>query len=178
MDKLSVIRKSDLTEPPEVFPSSGRIYTAIWMLTKCMEKNLMAITQEYCEQYWTRPEYNTWIQHLTKQQLYGHLQPITKAIKVRRTKHAGNCWWSKDELISDILLWIPFNGRANVGRPARTYIQQSWANIGYSLENLLGSMDDRDGREEIQRDPCKQSDMMMMMMILFYQLRLFDGALF
>ena len=28
-----------------------------------------------------------WRQHLTKQQLYGHLQPITKTIQIRRTKH-------------------------------------------------------------------------------------------
>ena len=42
-------------------------------------------------------------QHPTKQHLYGHLSPITKTIQVRRTRHAGYCWRSKDELISDIL---------------------------------------------------------------------------
>ena len=40
----------------------------------------------------------------TKQQLYGHLPPIIKTIKVRRTRHAGHCWRSSDELISDVLL--------------------------------------------------------------------------
>ena len=33
-------------------------------------------------------------------------QPITKTIKVRQTRHAGHCWRSWDELISDVLLWI------------------------------------------------------------------------
>ena len=47
----------------------------------------------------------SWRQHFTKQQLYGHLAPITKIIKVRRTRHASHCWRSKDELISDIILW-------------------------------------------------------------------------
>ena len=28
-------------------------------------------------------------EHPTKQQLYGHLPPITKTIKVKRTKHVG-----------------------------------------------------------------------------------------
>ena len=29
--------------------------------------------------------------------------PITKTIQVRRTRHAGHCWRSRDELISDVL---------------------------------------------------------------------------
>ena len=84
-------------------------------------------------------------QHLTKQQLYGHLPPITKTIKVRRTRDAGHCWRSKDELISDILLWTSSHGRAKAGRPARTYIQQFCSDTGYSLEDFPGAMDDRDG---------------------------------
>ena len=46
-------------------------------------------------------------QHPTRHQLYGHLPPITKTIQVRRTRHAGHCWRSRDELISDVLLWTP-----------------------------------------------------------------------
>ena len=80
-------------------------------------------------------------QHPTKQQLYGHLLPITKTIKVRRTWHAGYCWRSKDELISDTLLWTPSHWRAKAGRPARIYIQQLCADTGYSLKDLPGAMD-------------------------------------
>ena len=47
--------------------------------------------------------------------------PITKTIQVRRTRHAGHYWKSRDELISDVLLWIPTYGRAKAGRPARTF---------------------------------------------------------
>ena len=46
----------------------------------------------------------------TRHQLYGHLPPITKTIQVRRTRHAGHCWRSRDELIRDVLLWIPTHG--------------------------------------------------------------------
>ena len=62
-------------------------------------------------------------QHPTNQQLYSHLPPITKTIQVRRTKHAGHCWRSRDELISDVLQWTPRYGWAKAGRPARRYIQ-------------------------------------------------------
>ena len=51
-------------------------------------------------------------QHRTKQQLYGRLPPIVKAIKIRRTRHAGHSWRSRDELVSDVLLWTPSHVRA------------------------------------------------------------------
>ena len=62
-----------------------------------------------------------WRQHPTKQQLYSHLPPITKTIQIRWTRHAGHYWRSRDELISDVLLWTPIHGRAKAGRPAWTY---------------------------------------------------------
>ena len=49
----------------------------------------------------------SWRQHPTRHQLYGHLPPITKTIQFRRTRHAGHCWRSRDELIRDVLLWTP-----------------------------------------------------------------------
>ena len=86
----------------------------------------------------------SWRQHPTKQQLYGLLLPITKTIKVWRTRHTEYCWRSWDELVSDVLLWNPSHGRAKVGGPTRTYIRQLCANTGYSLEDLLEAMDDRE----------------------------------
>ena len=89
-----------------------------------------------------------------------------KTIQVRRTRHAGHCWRSKDELISDILLWSPSHGRAKVGRRARTDIQQLCADTGYSLEDLPGAMDDRDEWRERVREICVSCAMMMMMMMM------------
>ena len=86
----------------------------------------------------------SWRQHSTKQQLFGHQPPISKTLQVRRTRHAGHYWRSKDELISDILLWTPSHGRAKTGRRARTLIQQFCADTKYILEDLPGAMDDRD----------------------------------
>ena len=93
----------------------------------------------------------------TKQQLYGHLPPITKTIQARRTKHPGNCWRSWDEPISDILLWTPSHGRAKAWRPARTYIQQLSADTGCSFEDPQGAMDNRDGWQEKFMEICAGS---------------------
>ena len=66
------------------------------------------------------------------------------AIKVRRTRNAGHCWGSWNELIRDILQWTPSHGWAKAARPARTYIQQLWADTEYSLEDLPKAIDDRE----------------------------------
>ena len=86
----------------------------------------------------------SWRQHPTRHQLYGHLPPITKTIQVRRTRHAGHCWRSRDELIRDVLLWTPSHGRAKTGRPARTYIQQLCEDTGCCPEDLPRAMNDRE----------------------------------
>ena len=87
----------------------------------------------------------SWRQHPTKQHLYSHLPLIMKTNQIKRTIRVGHCWRSKDELISDVLLWIPSHGRAIVGQPARTYIQHLCVEIGCGLEDLPGAIDDRDG---------------------------------
>ena len=93
----------------------------------------------------------------TRHQLYGHLPPITKTIQVRRTRHAGHCWRSRDELIRDVLLWIPTHGRAKAGRPARTYIQQLCEDTGCCPEDLPRAMNDREEWRERVRDICATS---------------------
>ena len=42
----------------------------------------------------------------------------------------------------------PFTWMTSVGRPARTYLQQLCTDTGCSLEDLLETMDDRDGERE------------------------------
>ena len=94
----------------------------------------------------------SWRQHPTKHQLYGHLPLITKTIKVRQPRHARNRRRSRDELISDVLLWTPSHGRAKTGRPARTYIQQLCEDTGCSPEDLQEAMTDREGWRGRVRD--------------------------
>ena len=70
----------------------------------------------------------------------------------RRTRHAGHCWRSKDELISDVLLWTTTYGRAKAGRPARTYIQQLCEDTGCNPGDLPEAMNDREKWRENVRD--------------------------
>ena len=137
IDRLSIIWKSDLTDKRKRSFFQAAVVSILlygcttWTLTKRMEKpdgNYTRMLRAILNK--------SWRQHPTRHQLYGHLPPITKTIQVRRTRHAGHCWRSRDELISDVLLWTPTNGRAKAGRPARTYIQQLCEDTGCSPEDL------------------------------------------
>ena len=91
-------------------------------------------------------------QHPTKQKLYGLLLPITQTIQVRQTRYAGHCWRSKAELLSNVLLWTSIYVFASVSRPARSYIHQLCANNGFSVGDLPGEIDDRDGWQKRFRE--------------------------
>ena len=119
-----------------------------WTLTKRLERKLDGNYTRMLRAVLNK----SWRQHPTRHQLYGHLPPITKTIQVRRTRHAGHCWRSKDELISDVLLWTPTYGCAKAGRPARTYIQQLCEDTGCNLEDLPEAMNDREKWWERVRD--------------------------
>ena len=95
----------------------------------------------------------SWRQHPTKQQLYGHLPLIMKTIQVKRTRPAGRCWRSRDDR-NYVLLWTPSYGRANAGRPARTYIQQLCEDTGCNTEDIPEAMNDREKWWERVRDIC------------------------
>ena len=73
-----------------------------------------------------------------------HLPPITITIQIRPTRHAGDCWRRRDELISGVLLWTPTYGQARAGWPARTYIQQLYEDTGCSPEELPEAINDRE----------------------------------
>ena len=119
-----------------------------WTLTKRMEKKLDGNYTRMLQAILNK----SWRQHPTKQQLYSHLPPITKTIQGRQTRHTGHLWRSRDEVISDLLLWTPSHGWAKGGQPARTCIQHLCANTGCGLEDLPEVMDDREGWREWVRD--------------------------
>ena len=84
-----------------------------------------------CKQFWTSPGSNTPQKH----QLYGHLPPIMKTIKVRWTRHLQEKRGHMDEQRQDDQLK-----------------QQLCANTGYGFEDIPRAMDDRDGWRERARD--------------------------
>ena len=154
IDRLSIIWKSDLTDKMKRSFFQAAVVSILlygcttWTLTKRLERRLDGNYTRMLRAVLNK----SWRQHPTRLQLYGHLPPITKTIQVRRTRHAGHCWRSKYELISDVLLWTPAHGCARVGRPARTYIQQLCEDTGCNPEDLPEAMNDREKWRETVRD--------------------------
>ena len=154
IERLLIIWKSDLTDKMKCSFFQAAVVSillygcTIWTLTKRLEKKLDGNYTRMLRVILNK----SWWQHPTRHQLYDHLPPITKTIQVRRTRHAGHCWRSRDELISDVHLWTPTYGRAKAGRSARTYIQQLYEDTGYSPEDLPEAMNDREKWRETVRD--------------------------
>ena len=159
INRLSIIWKSDLTDKMKCSFFQAAVASILlygcttWTLTKRLEKKLDGNYTRILRAILNK----SWRQHPTRHQLYGHLSPITKTIQVRQTRHAGHCWRSRDELISDVLLWTLTYGRAKAGRPARTYIQQLCEDTGCSPEDLPEAMNDREKWRERVRDICATS---------------------
>ena len=147
---LSIIWKSDLADKMKRSFFQAAVVSILlygcttWTPTKRLEKKLdgnytRMLRAIFNESRWQQP---------TRRQLYGNLPPIMKIIQVRRIRHTGHCWRSRDELISDVLLWTPTYGRAKAGRPVRTYIQQLCEDMGCSPEVLPESMNGREKSRE------------------------------
>ena len=154
INRLSIIWKSDLTDKMKRSFFRAAVVSILlygcttWTLTKRLEKKLDGNYTRMLRTILNK----SWRQHPTRHQLYGHLPPIMKTIQVRRTRHAGHCWRSRDELISDVLQWTPTYGLVKAGRPARTYIQQLCEDTGCSPEDLPEAMNDREKWREMIRD--------------------------
>ena len=117
----------------------------------------MDADQRYEEKTWRQLHKNAMScieQHPSKQPLCRQLLPISKTIQIRWARHAGHCWRSKGELISDILQWASLYRWASVGRSARSYLQQLCTDLGCSLEDLPRVMDDRVEWRERLREIC------------------------
>ena len=156
IDRLSIIWKSDLTDEMKRSFFQAAVVSILlygcttWTLTKRLEKKLDGNYTRMLRAILNK----SWRQHPRRRQLYGHLPPITKTIQVRQARHAGHCWRSKDELVSDVLLWFPTYGQAKAGWPARTYIQQLCEDTGCNPEDLPEVMNDREKWREMVKDIC------------------------
>ena len=154
IDRLSIIWKSDQTDKMKRSFFQAEVVSILlygcttWTLTKRLEKKLDGNHTRMLRVILNK----SWRQDPKRHQQYGLLPPITKTIQVRRTRHAGHCWKSRDELISDAHLWTPTYGRAKARRPAQTYIQQLCEDTGCSPEDLPEAMNDREKWRDRVRD--------------------------
>ena len=138
-----------------------------WTLTKCIDKK---VDGDYTKMLCAVSNKSR------KQHLNGNLPPISQTIEERQSRHDGHCGRSKEELISDVLIWTPTHRHTSVGQPARTYINQLCVESWCSLEDLLGVVYDKDGERERERERVRECQgtssyqhvlMMMMMMSVF-----------
>ena len=154
INRLSIIWKSNLTD--KMKRSFFQAAVASILLYGCTTQTLTKRLEKKLDGNYTRMLRailnKSWQHHPTRHQLYGYLPPITKTIQVRRIRHARHYWRSRDELISDVLLWAPTYGRAKAGRPARTYIQELCEDTGYCPEDLPEAMNDQEKWRERVRD--------------------------
>ena len=154
IDWLWIIWKSDPTDKMKRSFCQAAVVSILlygctnWTLTKQLEKKLDGNYTRMLRTILNK----SWRQHPTRHQLYGHLPPIKKTIRVRRTRHAGHCWRSKDEFISDLLLWTLAYGRAKAGRPARTYTEELCEDTGCNPEDRPEAMNYREKWRERVRD--------------------------
>ena len=113
IDRLSIIWKSNLTDKMKRSFFQAAVVSILlygcttWTLTERLKKKLDGNYTRMLRAILNK----SWQQHPTRCQLYGHRPPITKTIQARRTRHAGHCWRSKDEIVSDVLLWTPTYGQ-------------------------------------------------------------------
>ena len=154
IDRLLIIWKSNLTDKMKRSFFHAAIMSILlygcttWTLTKRLEKKLDGNHTRMLQAILNR----SWQQHPTRRQLYGHLPPIMKTIQARRTRHAGHCWRSKEEIVRDVFLWSPAYGQLKAGRPARTFIQQLCDDTRCNPEELPKAMHDRETWRERVRD--------------------------
>ena len=142
LDKLKSIWTSSLPEKlkRDFFRATVKsvlIYGATtWTLTKNLLKRLDG---SYTRML--RVVLNiSWEEHPTKQRLYGTIPALSRTIVKARMRFAGHCYRSKEELVSEVLMWKPSHGKASVGRPPKTYVQQLAVDAGCDTTELHGLM--------------------------------------
>ena len=146
IDNLSIIWKSDLSDKIKHSFFQRAVMSILlygcttWTPIKRLEKKLDGNYARMLRAILNK----SWRQHSTRHQLYGHLPLITKTIHVRQTRHAGHCWRSRDELISDMAeqkrgdqLEHTYSSYVRIRDVALKTCQRGWT-IGWSGERGSG----------------------------------------
>ena len=86
----------------------------------------------------------SWKEHMTNEELYGNIPPLSQTIRTQRMRFSGHVWRNKDELASDVLLWNPRHGQQKPGRPERTFIDQLADDTGCEPQELDNAMTNKE----------------------------------
>ena len=126
--------------------SSKQYGCTIWTQTKCTEKK-------------SDENYTRMLRYVLKKILkatphkIAAARPLSTHFKKHTSKRNKTCWtlwWSKHELISDVLLWTLTYGHTSVARPAKTYRNPLCTDTRYSQEDVRWTIA-TDGERERER---------------------------
>ena len=81
----------------------------------------------------------TWQKHIANDVLYAGLARISTTIRERLLSFKGHCWRSKNEVVSDLVLWEPKHSKRSVGGQALTFVDLLEADVG--VPRLLACRD-------------------------------------
>ena len=85
----------------------------------------------------------SWRDHKSNKDLYGKIPKITDTIREQRLRFSCQCSKSKNEVVSDVLLWLPIHGRRSRGSPAKTFVDQIMEDTSCNYEELPNAMMNR-----------------------------------
>ena len=118
-----------------------------WTVTKSTEKS---IDGAYTRML--RSALNvSWRDHVTNEELYGHLPKLSSKIRTRRMRIAGHCVRHNEEEASKLILWQPQHGKRKRGKPKTTYVDTLLEDTGLATtgEIRTAMMDKADWRGRI-----------------------------
>ena len=146
LNKMRTVWKSNLKRSLKVqffraIVESVLLYgSETWTLTKAMGKRLNGAYTRMLRVALG----HTWQEHLKNGELYGKLKKVTSELLQRRLRFIGHMWRRREEIISDVLLWEPKEGRRRQGRPALTYVDQLRSDTQLTIDELRFLMSQRD----------------------------------
>ena len=95
-----------------------------------------------------------WQSHTTNQILYDNLPKVTSTIQQMRL-FCGRCWCSKDEVVSQVMMWEQNHGKRPKGRPAKTFFDQLAQESGLTRDDLPKVMEDRRLWRQVVKDSVR-----------------------
>ena len=108
-----------------------------WAMTKTMLKSLDGCYTNLLK----RVKNLDWRNHPTLQEIYNGLPRISDVLTSRMLSFAGHCFRSKNEVISDLLLWCPAGPKRS---RKRTFLDILKRETGLETEELGTAMAERE----------------------------------
>ena len=75
--------------------------------------------------------------------LYAGFPRISIILRERRLRFSDHCWRSKNEVVSDLVLWKLKHGKRSVRGQTRIFVNLLEVDIGGPRDCMLAAMNDR-----------------------------------